>query len=358
MAKLKHNNGLKHVMILPEEKYATNNDLALCMQKTSTPDLTNYLDKSNFISERSKIIKIRKPSINKINNNNNNNNETNIHNSKNLVSSSYLKVNSTRIKSGSKTRVLVQKENQIRMQNDPLLNPFTTSQTDSRLDNFKIQQHIIGSMRYYGNFINNPLTSNQYLVNPIYNQNLLLMRNRKHFYSPVNSPGTETDENQTFKKTNETKNQEQQQQENVFIKTTPLYNNDFSSSSNKFVNAATSSTSSLKQARPQSVKHLNKKVCFSDLNDKLEKEEIMKFKSSTTTSTENIYNSISKNNIISKNIFLNYKPQEVDTTFLNNILSNNDKKFIKRNSLSSSGILNKNINNHFQNRAKSAVGNK
>ena len=56
-------------------------------------------------------------------------------------------------------------------------------------------------MRSYGNFINNPLTSNQSLVNPNYNENLLGMKSRTIYLLSTNDQSSSF-ENFTLKKSN------------------------------------------------------------------------------------------------------------------------------------------------------------
>jgi hypothetical protein len=331
MSRLKSANRLKHVLILPEEKEKNKNrynyDVASYTQLTSTPDLSNYRDKTDY-----KKNKIKKSNSNRISDKNTERNshenvETNLNSlcsSRNFISSTYVRINSARIKSGSKTRVLVQKENQIRVQNEFLFDP----QTD-------IQKNIIGSMHFYGNFINNPLTSNQNLINPNYNHNLLLMKSSKYYFPQLNPESMELNENSVLKKSYEIKIQEQH------INKTET-NTDFTSnSSNKLSNGGVC-TSSLKQPRPQSMKLSNKKVCFSDLNQQVEDKDKRISTIITQTNTEKNLISINRNNLITKNMFLNYKPKESEETLLNNILSSRaHKNTIRRHFSSSETLLNR-----------------
>jgi hypothetical protein len=336
MSRLKSANRLKHVLILPEEKEKNSNrynyDLTSYTQLTSTPDLSNYRDKTDY-----KKNKIKKSNSNRISDKNterksHENVETNLNSlcsSRNFISSTYVRINSARIKSGSKTRVLVQKENQTRVQNEFLLDPQT--------DNMNIQKNIIGSMHFYGNFINNPLTSNQYLINPNYNHNLFLMKSSKYYFPQINPENMELNENLALKKSYGIKIQEQQQHINKTETNTDFTSN----SSNKLINGGVC-TSSLKQPRPQSMKLSNKKVCFSDLNQQLEDKDKRISTIITQTNTEKNLISINRNNLITKNMFLNYKPKESEETLLNNILSSRaDKNTIRRHFSNSETLLNR-----------------
>ena len=345
MSRLKSASGLKHVMNLPEGKEQNSNrynyDMATYTQMTSTPDLLNYIDKTDKNTIKNTI---KKSNTNKILKHtdkiSNENVDANINSlcssSRNFISSTYMRITSTRIKSGSKTRVLVQKENQIKVQNDPLMNP----QKDLKTDNTNIKKNILGSMHFYGNFINNPLTSNQYLINPSYNQNLMLMKSSKNFYSQGDSENMETNDNIAVQSSYEIKSLEEQQQN--ITKTRTNSNTDLTSSSNKFMVNGIVSISNLKQPRPQSVKLYNKKVCFSDLNDKF--EEKIKTNSPTALTPKNPEKkliSINRNNLICKNIFLNYKPKESEDTNFNNILCKTDKNTVKRHWSNSEALLNR-----------------
>ena len=146
----------KHVLLAPEKsetsmntKNSSNFDLVTITQIKNQPELIKFQSIDNL--HRFNVI-------------HNNTNKTNGENNNNSLNSISFKTHASSA-NGAKSRILVKKDNQINFLNFGKLNIFQEPSIASE-SNANIKQNIIGSMRSYGNFINNPLTSNQILVNP------------------------------------------------------------------------------------------------------------------------------------------------------------------------------------------------
>ena len=297
-----------------------------------------------------------------LNNNNNGEITNNIHNNNSLNSMSF-KTQTTI--NGGKTRILVKKENPIKF------SKFSIYQ-DSHLSNdinANIKQNIIGSMRSYGNFINNPLTSNQSLVNPNYNENLLGMKSRTIYLLSTNEQNLSS-ENFSLRKSNvdefkqrskryikkkgaSENNNDSDTEKQVYVPTSKiLTNNETIKSTLVPIRQTDGSIKTNNQTESSDI--FQKKVCFSDTDSK----DAVRDASSNASNTNGVSN-------LSKNIFLNYKPtqirQQSSTSLLNeksknenqneskisnnnnNLnLSTNSKKLNRRNSIMNNSHSNNN----------------
>ena len=284
---------LKHIMLTPEDNdfNQNNNDINPVIQLTSTPDLDKFKN-----SKSEQFVNIKKQKTKK---NDANNNFGSMCNSNNLILSNLVKINTVRMKSGAKTRVLVQKETQVKFKNT--ITHFDSKSQESLVD---IKQNIFGSMRSYGKFVNNLLTSNQSLANPNYQDNLLGMKSRS--YCLLNVDDEESTNNNFSKKSSETKPQQ----------------NTLKTENDNLIEKKETDKSYVphKQSQADFNKNLQKKVCFRD-NEEVVKEE-----------TSSVNNIVPANPI--KNIFLNYKPTQTNenTNFIRILTTNSKKILTKRNS--------------------------
>jgi hypothetical protein len=363
---------LKHVLLAPEKpetgisKNSNNFDLVTITQiKNHQPEIIKFQNIDNL--HRFKVINTN---TNKINGENSNNN--------NSLNSLSFKTHASA--NGNKSRILVKRDSQINIQNFGKLNIFQEPSLANE-SNANIKQNIIGSMRSYGNFINNPLTSNQSLVNPNYNENLLGMKSRTIYLLSTNDQSSSF-ENFTFKKSNfdeikqrhhqssrkkvalssEINNDSDSEVKQDYVPSTKILNNETIKSS--LVQSKQFNISAKTSNQVESSDNFQKKVCFSDTDSK----DAVRDGSSNGSN----FNPVTS---LSKNIFLNYKPtssqnkhqsnssivnekskhethKEIKISNNNNNttlnISTNNKTFTRRNSI----LNNSNNNNNNQNYEK------
>ena len=271
-------------------------------------------------------------------------------------SNNFNSFNSSSIKTqGTRTRILVKKETPIKLQNVTKFNFLQEdSQTNLALEtlNSKIKQNIIGSMRSYGNFVNNPLTSNQSLVNPNYYENLLGIKSRT-IYLLSTGDSNQNYENSILKRSNvdEHKYRQRQSLNRNYKKTSESYDSDNEKqqdyfSNNKLLNNNDTKSILITAKIPQENKlnsqiessdNFQKRVYFSDSESK----DAVKDGSSSASNANQVSS-------LSKNIFLSYKPPSNQLSTSNNISVNerlkieNDTKLLSN---SSNILITQNQNN-------------
>jgi hypothetical protein len=326
----------KHVLLTSDKTETNLNtnkyDLVTITQLKTTPDIIKFQKIDPF--RQIQTHKTQKPTINK---------QLSTSNSNSMISSSF----KTQTTSATKTRILVKRQKPIELRSFTKLSFFNQNesanyfpQENNQTENTSIKQNILGSMTSYGNFINNPLTSNQSLVDPNYYQNLLGMKSRTFYLVSAAEELNIKSESCILKKSNidELKQQQQQNNNQKILENNPdNEKNDYVCTTsilhgiNDNKNTTRKTDGNIKSHETTEISQ--KRVYFSDTDSK----DAVKDLSSNASNINTV-------NQLSKNMFLNYKPPNQQT--LNSSNSSTNEKLKVENVLNNSNNQNEKTTNN------------